>query len=82
MGLAIEAAWRLGARFDAWSDRFQADLWRQAMQEAEIDVQAVLHEPRDVQSSFPWDIVTIHQGRDYLQREGTEEIAEPATGGT
>ncbi len=41
----IERAWQSGARFDAWSDRFQPAAWRAAFAEARIDP-AFLHRPR------------------------------------
>ncbi len=33
----IEAAWRLGARLDAWSDKFDLRRWQQAAKETGID---------------------------------------------
>ena len=36
-----------------------------------VQIDTVLHEPRDIQSHFPWHIVTIRQGREYLEREAT-----------
>jgi len=68
-GAAIELAWRRGARFDAWTDRFQPALWWDALAEAGIDVEAALHRPRPVDSRLPWDHVGIRQGRPYLERE-------------
>ena len=68
-GEAIELAWRRGARFDAWSEQTQPDLWWQALADAGIDVEEVLHQPRPLEVRLPWDHIGIHQGRGHLERE-------------
>ena len=69
VGEAIELAWRRGARFDAWSERFDAKLWWTALADAGVDVDALLHHPRSVETRLPWDHIGIRQGREYLERE-------------
>jgi radical SAM family uncharacterized protein len=54
-GAAIELAWRRGARFDSWMDRFRPDLWWAAMAEAGIDVEQVLHAPYADDAQLPWE---------------------------
>ena len=68
-GEAIERAWRAGARFDAWSDKLQPQLWWQALAETGIDLQQSLHTPCPADTPLPWDHITIRQGRCYLERE-------------
>jgi radical SAM family uncharacterized protein len=69
VGEAIELAWRRGARFDGWSEKFQPQLWWQALSDAGIDVQKLLHLPCPAPSALPWDHICIRQGRGYLERE-------------
>ena len=69
LGVAIELAWRRGARFDSWSDQFRAEIWWQALAESGIDVESVLHRPYALAASLPWDHIGIRQGRDYLEME-------------
>ena len=69
MGAAIELAWRRGARFDGWAEHFHAELWRQALSDAGIDVERILHAPRISPEPLPWDHIGIRQGRAYLERE-------------
>jgi radical SAM superfamily enzyme YgiQ (UPF0313 family) len=66
---AIELAWRRGARFDAWNDRLQPQLWWEALAEVGIDVEQTLHRPCPTDAEFPWDHIGIRQGREYLERE-------------
>jgi radical SAM family uncharacterized protein len=69
VGEAIELAWRRGARFDGWSERFDANLWWSALAEIGVDVDSLLHRSRSVETRLPWDHIGIRQGREYLERE-------------
>ncbi len=80
MGEAIELAYRRGASFDAWNERFQPQLWRAAMADAGIDVEQVLHSPWPADATLPWDHIGIRQGRGYLERERDMAAAQMPTG--
>ncbi len=73
LGLAIESAWRQGARFDSWTDHFRPSLWWDALAQEQIDVAQILHSPALPQDRLPWDHIGVRQGRAYLQREGMRE---------
>ncbi len=66
-GEAVLRAWRLGARFDAWTERFDAGRWGRAFAETGIDTEAALA-PRDPDAPLPWDSVAAI-GRAFLRRE-------------
>jgi radical SAM family uncharacterized protein len=69
---AIELVWRRGARFDSWAERLQPRQWWDALAEAQIDVEQLLHAPYPVDAPLPWDHIGIRQGRDYLLKESSE----------
>lgn len=69
MGEAIYRVWQQGARLDAWSERLQPALWWQAMTDAGVDVDDVVHHPYTPDEPLPWDLISIRQGRDYLLKE-------------
>jgi len=73
---AIERAWRAGARFDAWSDKLQPELWWQAIEDSGIDVEQLLHTDHPADARLPWDHMQIHQGRRYLQREQERSVEQ------
>jgi len=75
LGAAIELAWRRGARFDAWAERLQPELWWQALAETGIDVQRLLHAPCPAGAPLPWDHVAIRQGRAYLEEQQRQSAA-------
>lgn len=69
LGDVIESVWRRGARFDAWNEEIRPELWWQAIAEAGLDVEALLHHDYAQDAPLPWDHVTIRQGRAYLERQ-------------
>jgi transposase len=69
VGEAIELAWQRGARFDAWAERLDISLWRQALSDAGVDVERLVHLSYPADAVLPWDHITIRQGRAYLERE-------------
>ncbi len=78
VGEAIELAWQRGARFDAWAEHFDSRLWRQALADAGIDVEQILHTPYPAGTRLPWDHIGIRQGRAYLEREHHESAKQLA----
>jgi hypothetical protein len=40
-----------------------------ALEEAGVDVSAVLHRPYTSDEPLPWELISVRQGRDYLLRE-------------
>jgi radical SAM family uncharacterized protein len=71
----IERAWRAGARFDAWSDRFQPGAWRAAFEEARIDPAFYTGRERPAEEIFPWDHINVGVRKDYLRREYEASLA-------
>ena len=76
LGPAIENAWRDGARFDGWNDHMRPEIWWQAFETAGVDVDAVLHRPRHIESPLPWGHIDIRQGTAYLRREQEDSVAQ------
>jgi radical SAM superfamily enzyme YgiQ (UPF0313 family) len=68
-GEAIFRVWQQGARLDAWSEHLRPELWWAALEEAGVDVSAVLHRPYTSDEPLPWELISVRQGRDYLLRE-------------
>jgi len=64
----IERAYRLGARFDEWSELFYFDRWMEAFNKEGIDPDEYLKE-RDVEKSLPWEIVDTGVQREWLLEE-------------
>ncbi len=67
-GRLIETAFRLGCRFDGWSDRFRYDLWEEAFRRTGIDPVASLRE-RPLTERFPWERIETGISREFLLSE-------------
>ena len=50
----IEAAWRSGAVFDAWTERFSHSRWREAFAAVGIEPSAIAFEPFEPGATLPW----------------------------
>jgi radical SAM family uncharacterized protein/radical SAM-linked protein len=77
-GALVEEAFRLGCRFDGWSDRFRFDLWEEAMRRTGIDPVAYLRE-RDAAEPFPWDSIDCGVSPAFLLAEAARAQRGDAT---
>ncbi len=66
---ALVAAWRLGCRFDGWSDHFRYDLWQQAFHETGIDPLFYACRERPEDEVFPWDHLDAGPDKAFLLSE-------------
>ena len=48
-------AWKLGARFDGWGERFKMEIWEEAFRRAVVDPCFYLHRERTLDEVMPWD---------------------------
>jgi radical SAM family uncharacterized protein/radical SAM-linked protein len=68
LSAAILAAYRRGARFDAWTEEYRPDAWSEAFRETGIDP-AEYRRERDPAGPLPWDMVDAGIDRDFLLSE-------------
>ncbi len=71
---ALEAAWRRGARLDAWSEYFNPRLWWETFADLGIDVPFYSHRERPIDEVLPWDHIHIKFGREYLAKEQNRSV--------
>ncbi len=62
-------AWEKGCRFDAWSDHFREDLWKEAIEECGIELAYYNFRERPADEVFPWDMIDYGVSRKWLRRE-------------
>ena len=73
---AIELAWKRGARLDSWREHMNAERWWQAIRDAGIDVDQVIHHPFQLSDKLPWDHVNVKYGRTFLEKEQTRSLTQ------
>lgn len=77
-GELIAAAFRLGCRFDGWTDQLRFDLWEQAMAQTGVNAEPSL-EARDHNDKLPWDRIDCGVDRDFLLDEAKKALIGAAT---
>lgn len=65
----LECAWRLGCRFDGWSDQFKYDVWLKAFEETGIDPDFYALRSFDRNETLPWDHLDAGVTKSFLLRE-------------
>ena len=65
MAEVILAAYRGGARFDAWNETFDFAIWKTAIEEVGIDAAEAAHRERPAEECLPWS--HINMGADVAQ---------------
>jgi radical SAM family uncharacterized protein/radical SAM-linked protein len=65
----VEAAFREGARLDAWSETFEMDRWRSAMEKTGISAAEYARREYAPEDPLPWDIIDTGVKKTFLQRE-------------
>ncbi len=65
----IEAAYKRGCIFDAWTEHFQYDIWYELIDEMGIDLNFYNYRERDVDEILPWDFIDAGVTKQFLKRE-------------
>ena len=65
----MEHAWRLGCRFDGWSDQYRHDLWLRAFEEKGVDPDFYALRNFDLNETLPWDHLDAGVTKAFLRRE-------------
>mgnify|MGYP006286683423 CR=1 FL=1 len=69
VGEVLHAAWRKGARFDAWADQCKKDIWLEAMQECDVSFEFYCGRERSLGEVLPWDHLSYGIRREFLEEE-------------
>lgn len=75
---SLYAAYKKGARFDAWSEYFNFDYYKAAFDEFGIDTDKIVG-AYDLDATLPWDFVDVGVGKKYLQAEYQKAMQATAT---
>jgi radical SAM family uncharacterized protein len=69
LGGAIHRAWRLGCRFDSWSEQYRHDKWLEAFAGAGLDPAGYAGRERSMGEALPWGHIDAGVSVDFLKRE-------------
>ncbi len=65
----VYRAWKLGAKFDAWMEHFNYDLWLEAYAQVGLDPAFYTHRARPLDEVFPWEHVTATVRKKFLTQD-------------
>ncbi|MCQ2751634.1 MAG: TIGR03960 family B12-binding radical SAM protein, partial [Coriobacteriales bacterium] len=65
----VYKAWKNGARFDAWSDQFNAEAWETAQKECNILLSDFAYASYDIEKELPWDFISSALDKKFLVDE-------------
>ena len=68
-GKVILKAYENGALYDAWSESFHYEIWQQAFEETNTDLDFYTLRERDVDEILPWDFIDAGVTKEFLARE-------------
>jgi len=63
IGEVVEAAWRLGARMDSWSEHFSLEKWLSAFEECSVEPELYALRERSGDEELPWSIVATREAQ-------------------
>ena len=69
IGKVILDAFRSGAKFDGWSEYFNLDTWKEAMEKNNLDIAFYANRERNYEEVFPWDHIDVGVNKKFLIRE-------------
>ncbi|MCF0136478.1 MAG: TIGR03960 family B12-binding radical SAM protein [Lachnospiraceae bacterium] len=68
-GALIYTAWKKGCRFDSWSDMFNENAWKEAIEETGTEVFYYCYRRRPADEVLPWDHISIGVSKAFLWGE-------------
>ena len=69
MANVVLNAWQNGARFDAWSEHFNIEAWRQAFEQSKLDPIFYSHRARELDEILPWEHISAGVRKSFLMRD-------------
>jgi radical SAM family uncharacterized protein len=74
LGAVIEEVWRGGGTFQEWSERFDLDLWTDAMARHGLDFDWYVHRHRTEDEVLPWDHLSAGLHKDFLWQDWRDAL--------
>lgn len=65
----LVTAFEKGAKFDGWGEHFSYDIWKEAIEECNVDTDFYAYRDRSYDEILPWDFIEIGVTKDFLRSE-------------
>lgn len=80
VGDALEQAWKLGCRFDSWTDHFKFDSWMRAFGEVGLDPVFYANRGFGLDEVLPWDHIDAGVSKQFMISEYNQAVNRQTTG--
>ncbi len=79
IGKVIYDAFKAGAKFDGWSEYFNLDTWKEAMEKNNLSIDFYANRERSYDEVFPWDHIDVGVSKKFLVRENEKAKNDTVT---
>lgn len=79
LGAVIEKAYRMGCRFDSWTECFKPEVWREAFEACGLDEEFYANREREYSEILPWDHLDYGVTKEFLVKENETAVAGKTT---
>ena len=69
MGAVIEEAYKMGCRFDSWTECFQSEKWYRAFENCGLTPEFYADRTREYGEINPWEHIDVGVTKDFLIKE-------------
>jgi radical SAM family uncharacterized protein/radical SAM-linked protein len=76
---SLVTAFNKGCKFDGWSDHFNFELWQEALQKTDVDLDFYTTRSKDYNETLPWDHIDIKLSKKFLEHEWRKSLRGEAT---
>ncbi|NLD76213.1 MAG: TIGR03960 family B12-binding radical SAM protein [Acidimicrobiales bacterium] len=76
LGAVIEDVWRNGGTFQEWSEKFDLQLWLDALERNGLTMEEYVYRHREEDEALPWDHIFAGLHRDFLWMEWRDALNE------
>jgi radical SAM family uncharacterized protein len=76
LGAVVERAWRAGATFQEWSERFDLSIWEEALAAEGLSAEQFANRHRTEDEALPWDHLDAGLHKDFLWQDWQDALAE------
>ena len=78
IGAVIHHAWKMGSKFDGWSNKFDFEIWNKAFEKAKLEPDSFTGH-RDLDELLPWDHLSKGVAKRFLLKERQKAIEMQTT---
>ena len=79
VGKVIYYAWKFGAKFDSWTEKFNMAHWEKAFEKSKIEPAFYANRKREYDEILPWDHIWVGVSKSFLIKEHQKALEEKTT---